>query len=92
VREWAALTAAGPGGAVRRGLWLGSRPRSEVGPREGLERADFLLFFLFFLLLFSIFYFMIFSFEFKFKHKFVDYENTQPKQTNIQTKIDVPAG
>jgi hypothetical protein len=39
---------------------------------------------------FSIFYFILFSFEFKFKHKFVDYENAQLKQTNIQTKIDVP--
>jgi cytochrome bd-type quinol oxidase subunit 1 len=37
-----------------------------------------------FLLLFSIFYLILFSFEFKFKYKFVDYENTQPKQTDIQ--------
>jgi hypothetical protein len=41
---------------------------------------------------FSIFYFILFSFEFKFKHKFVDYENAQLKQTNIQTEIDVLAG
>jgi hypothetical protein len=53
-----------------------------VGPdMEDWERADF-----------SIFYFILFSFEFKFKHKFVDYENAQLKQTNIQTEIDVPAG
>jgi hypothetical protein len=35
--------------------------------------------------------FLQFSFEFRCKHKCVDYKNAQPKQTNIQIEIDVPA-
>jgi hypothetical protein len=84
-RTWG--VGAGRGGAIR---WAGAGPRH--GPLglagEDWGRAGFL----FSLFLFSIVYFILFSFEFKFKHKFVDYENAQPKQTNIQTEIDVPIG